>query len=350
MPVYNSEHYLKISVENILNQSFEDFELICLYDKSNEKKQQILLECGLMDSRVIVRDNEKNFMQSFNESIKQAKGDYILFVDSLNVIEKDFLDKIHKKIKEYPIDLLLFKSLNNGVVYEKTSKLLALRQNEIFNYEQISDLIFDIDNSLYSTLYNKNFLLKQGISFNTEFSYDETFFYKALLNSGKIAYLDIHPYKTDNKKIKSYSLKQFIEYIQIQNFLIELYDEKFIKQTINNKISNTIKYYNLIDIGYKKQAYTLLREDCLFLLNKKNSEIILNMLNEENYKNFEQIIISETVEEYDLLKKIHQDKKDTNFNKRYEKILKTEHKKIKQFNDSLFSSRSWKLTKIFRLR
>ena len=73
-------------------------------------------------------------------------------------------------------------------------------------------------------------------------------------------------------------------------------------------------------------------------------------MNKENRKIFEQIIISETAEEYDLLKKINEDKKRIYFMERYDKILNSERLKIKNFNDSLVSSNSWKLTKIFRLK
>ncbi len=75
----------------------------------------------------------------------------------------------------------------------------------------------------------------------------------------------------------------------------------------------------------------------------------MNSLSNTNRKKFEQIIISESLEEYDLLKKLSEDTKSINYMKRYGKILKSEEEKIKNFNNSLTSSNSWKLTKIFRL-
>ena len=75
----------------------------------------------------------------------------------------------------------------------------------------------------------------------------------------------------------------------------------------------------------------------------------MNSLSNTNRKKFEQIIISESLEEYDLLKKLSEDTKSINYMKRYGKILKSEEEKIKNFNNSLTASNSWKLTKIFRL-
>ena len=351
MPVYNAGECLRESLENILSQSFKDFELICVDDKSKDDSLQRLLEYSSQDNRVIVKHDEKNLMQSLNESVIQAKGKYILFTDSENLIKQDILKQVYEKTKEHQFDVLLLKSSDGNQVHEKCSKLLSLNQDKTFNHNRISELIFDIDNSVYNTVYNKEFLLKNAISFNTEVSDDcERFFYNAILKADNIAYLDRKVYRTYNHRTKKCDLEEFTEYLKTQNNIYELFNQdKYLQQAVNNKIANTIDQYSKTCMDDKKQAYTLLREDYIAFLNQNDSEKLIGMLNDDNHKYFEQIIITETVEEYELLKKVYQDKKTINYNKRYEKILKTEHKKIKMFNDSLKSSKSWKLTKLFRL-
>lgn len=123
-----------------------------------------------------------------------------------------------------------------------------------------------------------------------------------------------------------------------------------VSEVNNKKISNSCSVFEQLSYEIKKQAYSILREDFLNIINSENAEKIVMTLNNENKKKFEQVIISETVEEYDLLKKINEDKQRIYFMERYGKILSSERLKIKKFNNSLVSSNSWKLTKIFRLK
>ena len=107
--------------------------------------------------------------------------------------------------------------------------------------------------------------------------------------------------------------------------------------------------FDEVGIEYKKESFYLLRNTFLEILENKDINNFMNSLSNTNRKKFEQIIISESLEEYDLLKKLSEDTKSINYMKRYGKILKSEEEKIKNFNDSLIASNSWKLTKIFRL-
>ena len=102
-------------------------------------------------------------------------------------------------------------------------------------------------------------------------------------------------------------------------------------------------------VEYKKVSFHLLRNSFLEILENDTNKDFISCLEYTNRKIFEQIIITESIEEYDLLKKVFDDKKSINYKKRYEKILQSEEKKIKNFNKSLTSSHSWQLTKIFRL-
>ena len=84
MPVYNSEKYLKESIESILNQTFTDFEFIIVDDQSTDSSWQIIQEYANKDSRIIAVKNtgKKGCYPARNCGNKLAKGKYIAVMDS----------------------------------------------------------------------------------------------------------------------------------------------------------------------------------------------------------------------------------------------------------------------------
>ncbi|MBO4699781.1 glycosyltransferase [bacterium] len=84
MPVYNSEKYLKGSVESILNQTFTDFEFIIVDDQSTDSSWQIIQEYANKDSRIVAVKNtgKKGCYPARNCGNRLAKGKYIAVMDS----------------------------------------------------------------------------------------------------------------------------------------------------------------------------------------------------------------------------------------------------------------------------
>ena len=83
IPVYNVEKYLKQSIQSVLDQSYEDFEVILIDDGSTDKSPAICDELAEKDERVKVIHKQNGGVSSArNEGIRQAKGDYILFLDA----------------------------------------------------------------------------------------------------------------------------------------------------------------------------------------------------------------------------------------------------------------------------
>ena len=83
VPVYNVEKYLKKCIDSILNQSFQNFELILVDDGSTDSSGEICDEYALKDRRVLVIHKENEGLSSArNEGIKASSAEYVGFVDS----------------------------------------------------------------------------------------------------------------------------------------------------------------------------------------------------------------------------------------------------------------------------
>lgn len=93
MPVYNAEHYIKESIESILNQTYHNFEFIIIYDKSSDHTLDIILSYD--DKRIILLINEENKGLAFalNRGLEHSRGKYIIRMDSDDISLPDRIEK-----------------------------------------------------------------------------------------------------------------------------------------------------------------------------------------------------------------------------------------------------------------
>lgn len=84
MPAYNSEKYIGLAVESILNQTYRNFEFIIIDDASTDLTSKIISDFGKEDRRIILLRNKKNVgvTKSLNIAISKASGKYIVRMDA----------------------------------------------------------------------------------------------------------------------------------------------------------------------------------------------------------------------------------------------------------------------------
>lgn len=105
MPVFNSEKYVRLAIESILNQTFSDFEFIIVDDCSTDASVDIIKEFS--DSRIKLIQNPTNLKTTatLNKGLQQSTGKYILRMDS---DDWSFPDRLEKQV--------IFMETNNDVV------------------------------------------------------------------------------------------------------------------------------------------------------------------------------------------------------------------------------------------
>ena len=95
VPVYNCEDYLEESIRSILNQSFNDIEIICVDDGSTDDSLNILKELSKQDTRLKVYTQENQGASvARNNALEKASGDYIYFFDADDYAVEDCLEKV----------------------------------------------------------------------------------------------------------------------------------------------------------------------------------------------------------------------------------------------------------------
>lgn len=108
VPIYNVENYLAKCLDSILAQTYTDFELLLINDGSTDKSREIAEQYASRERERISLIHQQNAGQSVarNKGLQIAKGEYIVFVDSDDRLQKDALAYYAKHLKDKNIDII----------------------------------------------------------------------------------------------------------------------------------------------------------------------------------------------------------------------------------------------------
>lgn len=116
IPVYNVAKYLRQCLDSIVKQTFTDFEVIMTDDGSNDDSFNICQEYVAKDSRFkLIHQENKGAAEARNTCLKHMKGKYVTWVDSDDIINPDYLEKLMTTILETQSDIVqcMFYGIEN---------------------------------------------------------------------------------------------------------------------------------------------------------------------------------------------------------------------------------------------
>lgn len=107
VPVYNVEKYLEACLDSILQQTYTDFEVICMDDGSTDRSGDILDAYAIKDKRIrVIHKSNSGYGETMNAAVQLAKGKYIGIVESDDTIECDMYQVLHDTITKHGLDLV----------------------------------------------------------------------------------------------------------------------------------------------------------------------------------------------------------------------------------------------------
>jgi glycosyltransferase involved in cell wall biosynthesis len=192
IPVYNMEKYIERALLTIINQSFQDFEIIIVNDNSKDHSQSIMKKIQSEDNRIII-NHYKNLgvYASRSDAISNAKGKYIILMDPDDMfVNQELFEQLFNYNSNLNLDIIEF-----SVIYqEEKKKTIYKPRYHLFNHyhgfdqdiiyqSKLSNIIFYIPNTnnitsiicrtIWNKLVRKNILLKAidyiNIDFKNEF-------------------------------------------------------------------------------------------------------------------------------------------------------------------------------------
>lgn len=110
IPMYDVEKYLRRCLDSVLNQTFQDWQAICVDDGGPDKSGEIAEEYATRDKRFVVIHKENGGLSDArNAGMPYAKGDYILYIDSDDFIHPQTLEIAYNEIKKNKSDIVSFQ-------------------------------------------------------------------------------------------------------------------------------------------------------------------------------------------------------------------------------------------------
>lgn len=176
VPVYNVEAYLNECIDSILNQSFKDFELICVDDCSDDGSADILDSYAAHDSRVTVihrKQRSGSAAAPRNDGLALARGKYLSILDADDYFDHKMFEKMVSAAEEYDSDLVMCDShvIRNGVVVDDFDQIHRefLPDRDVFSWRDIPEDIFQIsDGSVWHKLIKRDLVERNKLRFQED--------------------------------------------------------------------------------------------------------------------------------------------------------------------------------------
>ncbi len=235
VPIYNTENFLSMCLNSIINQTYKNIEIILIDDGSTDASLKICNHFAQADSRItIISGNHQGLTASRVLGVKKSKGEYCIFVDSDDWISENLLESVLKLSQNGAIDIVNYSmtSINEN----KAQKWNYTIPEGLYEDKQLdfiySKMMFDFENScpgiiqsLCTKLIKRSLLEKSiyGIDTRITMGEDAAVVCKAMLNAKRtfiinksFYYYRIHKQSMCHSKdinifLKIYYFKQYME-------------------------------------------------------------------------------------------------------------------------------------------
>lgn len=302
MPVHNTkETYLKRSIDSVLNQSFDNFELIIVNSSTDDTEEFIL---SYEDTRIKhIVQTKGGQSKARNAGLRYAKGKYVFFIDADDTIEIKALEKTFQRAEQLNSDILLFATTAHDEATNKYSiwlDELNFYSDESICYKypspEVINSLFYINQACWGKLFKTSFLIDNNLFFIEGLIFEDLeFMFRYMLKANRIGVLKESLYNynqnVDNSSctngderhfdiIKVFELLEetFTKYDLFKHYRIKFYDFKLLMynhwyQRIRPDIKDKFKEIIITDLKttkmhkqeleklvYKNEIYSFLLE------------------------------------------------------------------------------------------
>lgn len=185
IPVYNVVHYLDKCLDSVVNQTFQDLEIICVNDCSTDNSQEVIQKWMSWDTRIRLVSLDKNsgLSAARNAGLDVASGKYVYFLDSDDWIDPHYLETMLMMAEKSGSEMVL--NTNILAVYEEELKApwrAALYDGEY--WERVCAVNKKCYNSV-AWLFRRAFLTRNCLRYPEGYLFEDSYFYHLTL-----AYVD----------------------------------------------------------------------------------------------------------------------------------------------------------------
>lgn len=268
MPSFNSEKYIKRSIESVLNQSYENWELIIVDNNSSDNTLKIAESFNDDRIKVILIDNQGVIARSRNKGLEVAKGEYTCFLDSDDLWGSSRLEIIVESLKKNTLQNAFYHSFYK--IDKDDKKLEFYETSEDINY------FFLLKKNVIGTLAAcvKTEILKNLKGFNEDpdlVGMEDWDLWLRIIRDNKFTFLkeeNLAYYRVHGESYSSNMDKMKRAYIKIN-------DLHFSKNGISEREKKILKLYAVYNFNLLTKSFSLSEMLTVLLLSLKSLEFNL---------------------------------------------------------------------------
>ncbi len=188
VPIYNVQCYLSKCIDSILGQTFKDFELILVDDGSTDESGAICDAYAAKDSRVnVFHQSNQGIGRTREFALQQARGEYVMWVDSDDWIEPDMLKQMVESAQENQSDIV---GCNLDVVWKDAIWKIESKHTDIETYRR--DMIASQWTVLWRHLFRRTLIEDNDIHFPEGINNGEDYYFvsNCFLCARKFSFVD----------------------------------------------------------------------------------------------------------------------------------------------------------------
>lgn len=250
VPVYNSDKYLEECVSSIINQTYSNLEIILVNDGSKDNSGKICDEYTRKDKRIrVIHQENSGVSVARNNALSIMNGDYFSFVDSDDVIDKNYFFELYQALTSTNSDICICKTkdFTNSEILKSENKGVSKTVNlQTCKEEKITDIINNYYGSGAATKLYKN-IYKNYHFENIKIGEDLLFNIDYMMKCTNVCILDYdgYFYRRSNdsvtKKIQKSLFYDLNELIKKRNFKEGIY-KVYCFRLYNEQVFNIYKY------------------------------------------------------------------------------------------------------------
>ena len=258
VPIYNEEKNLKRCIESLINQTYKNLEIILINDGSTDNSKEII--DSYKDKRIVaIHKKNTGIGDTRNTGIAKSTGDYIMFVDSDDYIELNYVEVLLKSLNENKADLAIS---NYYLDTPNKTYEIDLKNLGITSIKEDEDLLCKINLSPWNKLYKKDLIINNNNKFPYKVKYEDVpFVVEAIIKASKISFVPNYLYH--------YVIKKSGETITRDE---RIFDIITICAIVEKKL-NQINYVNKTNFFVKLLSYYLKNSRYIPNINLRNEFI-----------------------------------------------------------------------------
>lgn len=191
VPIYNTAPYLRKCLDSICNQTYSNLQIILVDDGSSDGSEVICDEYANADDRVLVIHQKNSGVSAArNRALKQAKGEWVSFVDSDDWLELNMYEELLNLSRNYDAQLLECDIYDEGIDKHSYRDIwCCLKKGPFLVFEGNERYFYALSYTpvLWNKLISMNVIKNQEFSLTCRYGEDTLFLSEAVLNASRIA-------------------------------------------------------------------------------------------------------------------------------------------------------------------